>query len=58
MVVDVWEKDVWDFQAESGSSGSSPLFLHFLGKPQFKNCLGERLEVPDILLPDIDGFLT
>ena len=32
MVADVWEKVVWDFQAESGSSGSCPLFLHFLGK--------------------------
>ena len=31
-VADVWEKDVWDFQAKSGSSGSCCLFLHFLGK--------------------------
>ena len=28
-----------------------------LGKSQFKKCLGERLEVPDILLPDIRGLL-
>ena len=28
------------------------------GKLQFKKCLGKRLEVPDILLPDIRGLLT
>ena len=27
------------------------------GKSQFKKCLGKRLEVPDILLPDIRGRL-
>ena len=27
-------------------------------KSQFKKCLGERLEVPDILLPDIRGLRT
>ena len=32
VAVDVWEKDVWEFQAKSGSSGSCRLFLHFLGK--------------------------
>ena len=32
MVADVWEKDVWEFQGRSGSSGSCRLFLHFLGK--------------------------
>ena len=32
VVADVWERDVWDFQARSGSSGSCRLFLHFLGK--------------------------
>ena len=32
VATDVWEKDVWDFQAKSGSSGSCPLFPHFLGK--------------------------
>ena len=31
-VADVWEKDVWELQAKSGSSGSCRLFLHFLGK--------------------------
>ena len=31
-VADVWETDVWEFQAKSGSSGSCRLFLHFLGK--------------------------
>ena len=56
-VADVWEKDVWEFQAKSGSSGSCRLFFHFLGKSQFENCLGEHLEVPDILLPDIRGLL-
>ena len=29
---DVWEKNVWEFQAKSGSSGFCCLFLHFLGK--------------------------
>ena len=28
------------------------------GKSHFKKCLGKRLEVPDILLPDIRGLLT
>ena len=32
MVADVWEKDVWEFQAKSGSSGSCRFSLHFLGK--------------------------
>ena len=32
VVADVWEKDAWNFQAKSGSSGSCPLFLHFLRK--------------------------
>ena len=27
------------------------------GKSQFQKCLGNRLEVPDILLPDIGGLL-
>ena len=31
-VADVWKKDVWEFQAKSGSSGSCRLFLHFLGR--------------------------
>ena len=29
-----------------------------LGKSQFKRCLEKRLEVPDILLPDIRGLLS
>ena len=54
VVADVWEKDVWDLQAKSGSSGSCPLFLHsFLGEIAVQNDLGKRLEVPDLLLPDI-----
>ena len=32
VVADVWERDVWDFQAKSGSSGSCRLFINFLGK--------------------------
>ena len=32
MVADVWEQDVWEFRAKSGSSGSCRLFLRFLGK--------------------------
>ena len=57
-VADVWEKDVWEFQAKSGSSGSCGLFLHFLGKSAVQEgCLGKRLEVPDVLLPDIRGLL-
>ena len=31
-VADVWEKDVWEFQAKSGSSGACCPFLHFLGE--------------------------
>ena len=31
-VVDVWVRDVWDYQAKPGSSVSYLLFLHFLGK--------------------------
>ena len=27
-----------------------------LRKSQFKKCLGNRLEVPDILLPDVHGL--
>ena len=57
-VADVWKKDVWEFQAKSGSSGSCRLFLRFLGKSQFEKRLGEHLEVPDILLADIRGLLT
>ena len=53
----VWEKDVWEFQAKSGRSGFCCLFLHFLKNCSSKKCLGERLEVPDILLPDIRGLL-
>ena len=32
VAADVWEKDVGEFQAKSGSSGSCRLFLHFFGK--------------------------
>ena len=50
-------KDVWDFQAKSASSGSCPRFLHFIGKIALQRRLGKRLEVPDILLPEIRGLL-
>ena len=39
VVADVWEKDVWEFQAKSGSSGSCGLFF---GKSQYKKCLETR----------------
>ena len=29
---DVWKKDVWEFQAKSGSSGFCCLLLYFIGK--------------------------
>ena len=32
VAADVWKKDVGEFQAKSGSSGSCRLFQHFLGK--------------------------
>ena len=32
IAADVWEKDVWEFQAKSGSSGFCCLLLYFLGK--------------------------
>ena len=40
MAADVWEKDVWEIQAKSGSSGSCPLFLHFLGKTPVQKMSG------------------
>ena len=41
VVADVWEKDVWEFQAKSGSSGSCLLFLHFLGKIAIRKMFGK-----------------
>ena len=42
VVADVWKKDVWEFQAKSGSSGSCRLFLNFLGKNRSsRKCLGK-----------------
>ena len=41
-VADVWEKDVWEFQAKSGCSGSCRLFLHFLGKIAVQKLSGRR----------------
>ena len=57
VATDAWKKDVWEFQAKSGSSGSCRLFHHFLGKIAVPKMSGKRLEVPDILLPDIRGLL-
>ena len=48
---DVWELQVWEFRFLR----SFPSFPR--RKSQFKKCLGKRLEVPDILLPDIRGLL-
>ena len=42
VVADVWEeKDVWEFQAKSGSSGSCGLSLHFLGKIAVREMSGK-----------------
>ena len=41
VVVDVWEEDVWEFQAKSGSSGSCRLFLDFLGKITVREMSGK-----------------
>ena len=43
---DVWEKDVWEFQAKSGSSGSCCLFLYFLGKIAVQEMSGKTLGSP------------
>ena len=40
VAADVWEKDVWEIQAKSGSSGSCPLFLHFQGKTPVQKMSG------------------
>ena len=40
VVADVWEKDVWDFHAESGSSGPCRPFLH-QGAPKGRQQKGE-----------------
>ena len=60
MAANDWKKDIWDFQAKSGSSGSCRFFLHFLAKIAVQKMSGERLEVSDVLkliLPDIHGLL-
>ena len=56
MIADVWKKDVWDFQAKSGSSGPCRLFLRFLGKIAVLKMFGKAPGIPDILLPDIRGL--
>ena len=42
VVADVCEKDVWEFHAKSGSSGSCCLFLYFLGKIAVQEMSGRR----------------
>ena len=46
VVADVWKKDVWKFQAKSGSSGSRRLFLHFLGKIAVQEMSGKTPRSP------------
>ena len=48
---DVWEKDVWEFQPKSGSSGSCRLFLYFLGKIAEVNKRGRPSKWPPECLP-------
>ena len=45
-VADVWKKDVWEFQAKSGSSGSCRLFLRFLGKIAVRKMSGRTPGTP------------
>ena len=45
-IADVWEKDVWEFQAKSGSSGSCRLFLRFLGKIAVRKMSGRTPGTP------------
>ena len=53
LVTHVWEKDVWDFQAKSGTSGSCPLFFYFLQKIAVHKSLGIHLEKKEKnLVPD------
>ena len=62
LVANVWEKDICDFQAKSGSSASCPLlffvtalfsFFFLYGKSHCSRSLGTHLEVLKILLPGI-----
>ena len=46
VVADVWEKDVWDFQAKSGSSGSCRLLPDFLGKIAVQEMSGKTPGTP------------
>ena len=58
VVADVWDKDVWEFQAKSGSSGACRFFLYFLGKIAVQEMSGKRLEFPrHPFSPDIRGLL-
>ena len=57
VVAVVWEKDVWEFQAKSGSSGSCGLFLHFLGKIAVQEMSGKTPGSPRHPLPDLRDLL-
>ena len=57
-IADVWEKDVWDFQAKSGSSGFLPSFPSFPREVAVQKVSGKTPGSPNILLPDIRGLLT
>ena len=46
VVADVWKKDVWEFQAKSGSWGSCRLFLHFLRKIAVQEMSGKTPGAP------------
>ena len=46
VVADVWEKDIWDFQAKSGSSGSCRLLLHFIVKIALEKMCGKMAGSP------------
>ena len=52
VVADVWE-EVWDFLGQVWELRFLPRFRHFLGRITVQKYLGKRLQVPDILLPDI-----
>ena len=48
------------FNDHGSNAPFSALLISFISqeKSQFQNCLGKRLEVPHILIPDVRGLLT
>ena len=44
----LWEKDVWDFQARSGTISACPLILHFPGKIAVQRKSGNTLQPENI----------